>query len=286
MKKLVIVSGLSGAGKSQVINILEDNDYFCVDNLPVKLFDKFIQIVKTTHKNKFAISMDVRSVEHIYELVEVYTHTLEKIKSISLIKLFLEADEKVLINRFSETRRKHPLGGELVSSIKKEQKLLSEIKRRSDFVIDTTKLTISELKQKVISLVEQKKYGVKLRINIVSFSYRLGIPLNADLVFDTRFLPNPNYVAKLKIYSGKNTKVKLYVLNSPITVKFISYIKQLLEFMIPKIVEEGKNYFTICFGCTGGRHRSVVVAEEIYKYLKKLKKNIQNYTLSLIHRDI
>ncbi len=286
MKKLVIVSGLSGAGKSQVINILEDNDYFCVDNLPVKLFDKFVQLVKTTHKNKFAISMDVRSVEHIHELVKVYTQTLEKIKSIKPIKLFLEADERVLVNRFSETRRKHPLGGELVSSIKKEQRLLSEIKKRSDFVIDTSKLTIAELKQKILALVEQKKYKGRLRINIVSFSYRLGLPLNADIVFDTRFLPNPNYVAKLKMLTGRNKMVKSYVLTSPVTVQFLSYIKQLLQFLIPKIIEEGKNYFTICFGCTGGRHRSVVIAEEIYKYLKKLKKSIKNYTLSLLHRDI
>jgi UPF0042 nucleotide-binding protein len=286
MKKLVVVSGLSGAGKSQVINILEDNDYFCVDNLPVKLFDKFVQLVKTTHKNKFAVSMDVRSVEHIQELVKVYTYTLEKIKGVKLTKLFLEADEKILVNRFSETRRKHPLGGELVSSIKKEQKLLSDIKKRSDFVIDTTKLTIAELRQKVISLVEQKKYAGKLRINIVSFSYRLGIPLNADFVFDTRFLPNPNYVTNLKMYTGKNIKVKSYVLNSPVTIQFVSYIKQLLKFLLPKIQQEGKNYFTICFGCTGGRHRSVVVAEEIYKYLKKFKKDNKNYILSLIHRDI
>ncbi len=285
MKKLVIVSGLSGAGKSQVINILEDNEYFCVDNLPVKLFDKFVQLVKTTQKNKFAISMDVRSVEHIQELVKVYIETLDKLKDIKLIKLFLEADEKVLINRFSETRRKHPLGGELTSAIRKEQKLLSEIKKRSDFIIDTSKLTIAELKQKVINIVEQKYQG-KLRINIMSFSYKLGLPLNADIVFDTRFLPNPNYVENLKMLTGKNTKVKSYVLNSKDTLQFLSYIKQMLIFLIPKILKEGKNYFTLCFGCTGGKHRSVVIAEEIYKYLNKLKKDFKNYTVSLIHRDL
>ncbi len=285
MKKLVIVSGLSGAGKSQVINILEDNEYFCVDNLPVKLFDKFVQLVKTTQKNKFAISMDVRSVEHIQDLVKVYIETLDKLKDIKLIKLFLEADEKVLINRFSETRRKHPLGGELTSAIRKEQKLLSEIKKRSDFIIDTSKLTIAELKQKVMNIVEQKYQG-KLRINVMSFSYKLGLPLNADIVFDTRFLPNPNYVESLKMLTGKNAKVKSYVLNSKDTIQFLSYIKQMLIFLIPKILKEGKNYFTLCFGCTGGKHRSVVIAEEIYKYLNKLKKDFKNYTVSLIHRDL
>jgi UPF0042 nucleotide-binding protein len=285
MKKLIIVSGLSGAGKSQVINILEDNEYFCVDNLPVKLFDKFLQLVKTTQKNKFAISMDVRSVEHIQDLIKVYTGTLEKIKDIKLIKLFLEAEEKVLINRFSETRRRHPLGGELVTAIRKEQKLLAEIKKRSDFVIDTSKLTIAELKQKVMSIVEQKHEG-KLRINIMSFSYRLGVPLNADVVFDTRFLPNPNYVDNLKMLTGRNSKVKSYVLNSSAAQQFLLYVKQMLFFLIPKIVKEGKSYFTICFGCTGGKHRSVVIAEEVYKYLNKLAKELKDFTVSITHRDL
>jgi len=285
MKKLVIVSGLSGAGKSQVINILEDNEYFCVDNLPVKLFDKFLQLVKTTQKNKFAISMDVRSVEHIQDLIKVYTDTLEKIKDIKLIKLFLEAEEKVLINRFSETRRRHPLGGELVTAIRKEQKLLAEIKKRSDFVIDTSKLTIAELKQKVMSIVEQEYKG-KLRINIMSFSYRLGVPLNADVIFDTRFLPNPNYVDNLKMLTGRNSKVKSYVLNSSAAQQFLLYVKQMLFFLIPKIVKEGKSYFTICFGCTGGKHRSVVIAEEVYKYLNKLAKELKDFTVSITHRDL
>jgi UPF0042 nucleotide-binding protein len=286
MKKLVIVSGLSGGGKSQVINILEDNNYFCVDNLPVKLFDKFIQIVKTIHKNRFAISIDIRSVENIHELEKVYVETLEKIKNIKVIKLFLEAEEKVLVNRFSETRRKHPLGGELVSSIRKEIKLLSEIRKRSDFVVDTSNLTIADLKQKVVSLVEQKNFEGKLRINVMSFSYKLGLPLNADVVFDTRFLPNPNYVTSLKMLTGRNTKIKSYVLNSSVTIEFLDYIKQILSFLIPKIIKEGKNYFTICFGCTGGRHRSVVIAEEIYKYLKGFRKKYKNFVLSLNHRDL
>ncbi|MCX7716375.1 MAG: RNase adapter RapZ [Endomicrobia bacterium] len=287
MKKLVIISGVSGAGKSQVLNILEDNEYFCVDNLPAELFDKFVQLVKTTHRDKFAVSIDVRSVEKLQDLVKIYSRLKKyETKNIQIVKLFLEADVGVLIRRFSETRRKHPLGGPLLSAIKKEKRVLKEIRKQSDIVIDTSTLTLSELKQAVIDKIEQQRSS-KLAINIVSFGYRFGIPLNADLVFDTRFLPNPNYVSKLKVLTGKDKNVKSYVLSSNDTLEFLGYIKQLIKFLLPKIVEEGKNYFTIAFGCTGGQHRSVVIAEEIYRYLQSLKKEQSiGYSLSLIHRDI
>lgn len=287
MKKLVIISGLSGAGKSQVLNILEDIGYFCIDNLPAELFDNFIDLVRTTHWNKVAVSIDVRSVEKLQDLIKVYNKLAQyEVKKIQIVKLFLEADIQVLVRRFSETRRKHPLGGPLMSAIKKEKKVLEQIRKCSDIVIDTSFLTINELKRTVISKIEQEKTA-KLIVNIVSFGYKFGLPINADLVFDTRFLPNPNYVAQLKLLTGKNKKVRSYVLSSSDTIQFLNYVKQLIKFLLLKIINEGKNYFTIAFGCTGGQHRSVVIAEEIYKYLQKLRKEIDvNYTLSLSHRDI
>lgn len=285
MKKLVIVSGLSGAGKSQVLNILEDNEYFCVDNLPVELFDKFIQLART-HREKFAVSMDVRSVIHIKDLLKIYKEELYKFRNIQILKIFLYADIQTLINRFSETRRKHPLGGELVSAIKKEQKLLEDIKKLSDVIIDTSNLTIADLKRKLLGILEQR-ISSHLKINIISFAYKLGLPVNADMVFDTRFLPNPNYIRNLKNLTGKSTKVKKYVLSFPLTTRFISLLKEMFKFLIPQFINEGKNYLTIAFGCTGGQHRSVVIAEEIYKYLLSLKENTNDkFSVSLTHRDI
>ncbi|MCX7957341.1 MAG: RNase adapter RapZ [Endomicrobia bacterium] len=286
-KKLIIVSGLSGAGKSQVLNILEDNEYFCVDNLPVQLLDKFISLVKHTKRSKFAIGIDIRSAENVDELVKVFEKFfLKKDFGFDVIKIFLEANMEVLIERFSETRRKHPLGGQLILAIKKEQQILQKIKKISDYVIDTSHLNISELRNKILSILENKSYG-KLNINIISFGYKFGLPLNADVVFDARFLPNPNYVDSLKNFTGKDKKVQEYVLKSKITQKFLNYIKKFINFILPQVFNEGKNYFTIAFGCTGGQHRSVTLAEVIYKYLLELKKiKNYNYSIFITHRDI
>lgn len=286
-KKLIIISGLSGAGKSQVLNIMEDIGYFCVDNLPVELLDKFISLAKTTYKReKFGIGMDIRSADNVNDLLKVYKNLSNRVHDIEIIKIFLEADVKTLLKRFSETRRKHPLGGNLLNSIKKEQKLLSKIKKLSDIVIDTSQLTISELQKKIYEIIEKKSVS-KLRITVLSFGYKFGLPINADLIFDTRFLPNPNYVSHLKMLNGKNKKVKDYVLSSSVTLEYLQYLKNILQFMLPHILNEGKSYFTIAFGCTGGQHRSVVIAEEIYKYLIFLKGEYKyNYLVSLLHRDI
>ncbi len=292
VKKVVIVNGLSGAGKTQALNILEDNNFFCVDNLPIGLFESFLQLIKTSKKDKFAVNIDIRAVDKPKDILEFYTRYLKKlnkIKNIKILKLFLEANITTLIKRFSETRRKHPLGGDLVSAIRKEKKILEKIKKQSDIIINTTDLTLQDLKQKIIELVEEQKTSAKLVISVVSFGYRSGLPLNADMVFDTRFLPNPNYVDDLKLLTGKSQKVKLYMLKFPVTLEFLEYVKQFLRFLLSKIILEGKNYFTIAFGCTGGRHRSVVIAEEIYNYFKKLKKEelfADRYILKLFHRDI
>jgi UPF0042 nucleotide-binding protein len=192
----------------------------------------------------------------------------------------------VLIDRFSETRRRHPLGGKLLSAIQKEQKILQKIKKISDVVIDTSNLSLPELKNKVLEVLEKKLYG-KLSINVLSFGYKFGLPLNADIIFDTRFLPNPNYIYKLKKLTGKNKKVQQYLLNSTLTQKFLSFLKNLISFLIPQVIREGKNYFTIGFGCTGGQHRSVALAEMVYKFLVNFKrKNKYNYKVFVSHRDI
>ncbi|MFN3551000.1 MAG: RNase adapter RapZ [Endomicrobiia bacterium] len=286
-KRLIIVSGLSGAGKSQVLNILEDNGYFCVDNLPVQLLDKFVSLVKHTKREKFAVGMDIRSAENVDELVKVFEKFfVKKSFSFDVVKIFLEANIDVLIERFSETRRKHPLGGQLTTAIKKEQNMLKKVRKSSDFVIDTSNLNLSQLKNKILSVLEDKIYG-KLNINVISFGYKFGLPLNADIVFDTRFLPNPNYVESLRNLTGKDKKVQKYLLKLEITQKFFKHLKNIIDFLLPQVFKEGKNYFTIAFGCTGGRHRSVTVAEVFYKYLMDLKKkNNYNYSLSVIHRDI
>ncbi len=292
LKKVVVVTGLSGAGKSQTLNILEDNGYFCVDNLPIELFENFIQLINTSQKTKFAVSVDIRTVKKLEDIIKFYTSYLKKLsknKKIQILTLFLEASTDTLIKRFSETRRKHPLGGDLISAIKKEKKILEKIKKHSDIVINTTGLTLQELKQKIINATEDKKISNKLIITVISFGYKLGLPTNADVVFDTRFLPNPNYVDSLRPLTGKNLKVKSYMFKFPVTKEFLDYLKQFLSFLLPKIVYEGRSYFSIAFGCTGGQHRSVVIAEEIYKYLKKLQRDKlfnRRYILKLVHRDI
>jgi UPF0042 nucleotide-binding protein len=285
-KKLVIVSGLSGAGKSQVLNILEDNDYFCVDNLPIELIHKFIDLFKNTERKKFAIGLDIRSSKNIGDLKKAFETISFKNKNVNVLKLFLDSDDKILIKRFSETRRKHPLGGNLVEAIKKERKIFENLKKDVDYVINTSSMTLSDLKNSVLKIIDEQSAG-KINITIMSFGYKYGLPLNSDIVFDTRFLPNPNYVTKLKNLTGKNRLVQKYVLNFDVTKQFINFLKQFLDFVLPKIFLEGKNYLTISFGCTGGQHRSVALAEIIGRYIISNKGYKEyKFDVDIQHRDI
>ncbi|MFQ3675061.1 MAG: RNase adapter RapZ [Endomicrobiia bacterium] len=285
-KKLIIVSGLSGAGKSQVLNILEDNDYFCVDNLPVELIHKFIDLFKNSKRTKFAIGLDIRSAKNIGDLKKAFNTISFKNKNVNVLKLFLDSDDKILIKRFSETRRKHPLGGNLVEAIKKERQIFEGLKKDVDYVINTSTMTLSELKSSVLKVIDEKSAG-KINITVMSFGYKYGLPINADIVFDTRFLPNPNYVNKLKHLTGRNKLVRNYVLNLDVTKQFIEFLKNFLDFILPKIFLEGKNYLTLAFGCTGGQHRSVALAESIGKYIVSNKK-FKEYKFDVViqHRDI
>jgi len=285
-KKLVIVSGLSGAGKSQVLNILEDNDYFCVDNLPVELIHKFIDLFKNSKRTRFAIGLDIRSAKNIGDLKKAFKTNSFKNKNVSVLKLFLDSDNKVLIKRFSETRRKHPLGGNLIEAIKKERQIFESLRKDVDYVIDTSQMTLSELKTTVLKTINENSIS-KINITIMSFGYKYGLPINADIVFDTRFLPNPNYISNLRKLTGKNRLVQNYVLSLDVTKQFVEFLKNFLDFVLPKIFLEGKNYLTIAFGCTGGQHRSVTLAEIIGKYIilnKKFKE--YKFDVTIQHRDI
>ncbi len=285
-KRLIIVSGLSGAGKSQALNILEDEGYFCIDNLPVELMSKFVDLFKHTKRTNFAIGLDIRSAQNLNDLKKAFKIVSFEKSKVDVLKLFMDADEKSLIKRFSETRRRHPLGGNLVEAIKKEKTLLEEFKKEADYVINSSSLNLSELKLCVLKTINLKTSG-KINITVMSFGYKYGLPINADIILDTRFLPNPNYVEKLKNYTGKHKKVQEYVLSFELTEKFILHIENLLRFILPNFFSEGKNYLTIAFGCTGGQHRSVALAQIIYKFLISQKDICgSNTEISLYHRDV
>jgi UPF0042 nucleotide-binding protein len=275
----ILLTGLSGAGKTVALNALEDSGFFCVDNLPVKLIKTFVNLCsKTPAITKVAIGVDIRGDKFLTDFKEI-TPDLKKKQKMETI--FLEAKEDILLSRFKETRRPHPLGlKDIKSSIKKEVKLLSLIKKDADKIIDTSRLTPHQLRELIISffLGEKKR---KMAINLISFGYKYGIPLEADLLFDVRFLPNPYFIKELKKHPGTSAKVKNFVLKQEDTISFLDKLQPLLDNIIPKYVKEGKSYLTIGIGCTGGMHRSPAISEELKKRLKKKKLNV-----SVVHRDL
>lgn len=276
--KITIVTGLSGAGKTQALKILEDLGFMCVDNLPPSLIGGFLDWAEETRiKRPVAIGIDVRTPS----LEKAIDEIKKREKNIRI--LFLEADKQTLINRFKTTRRKHPIPGSLSDAISKEIRITNKIKKHSDIVVDTTNLTLQELKHSLGKLfwdeIDPKVF--KHFVQITTFGYRFGIPLESDLVFDVRFLKNPNYVKKLKYLTGLNKSVRDYVFNDSVAKKFLELIKKLLTFLIPNYIREGKSYLTISFGCTGGHHRSVAVGVVLAKFIRAL-----GYEVKLTHRDI
>ena len=273
---LTIVAGLSGAGKTQALKILEDFGFYCVDNLPAVLTEHFLKWVGTEKsiKRPIVLGLDIRNPMLIKSMKEHF----RKIGECKII--FLEADNKTLINRYRVTRRRHPLGGELASAILRERKLTSEIKRNADNVIDTSNLTHQEL-EKILSTIFaiDKKKG--FLIQIVSFGYKFSVPQECDMLIDVRFLRNPNYVRGLKYLTGLNRTVQNYILHDRVSREFFGKLLALLNFLMPKYVEEGKSYFSIGFGCTGGHHRSATVSERVAKILRN-----EGYRVRLFHRDI
>jgi len=275
-----IITGISGAGKSQALKSFEDMGFFCVDNLPTTLIPKFSEIVSQSEGrlNKVALGIDIRE----GEFLDTFFDSLSELKrqGFNYKIVFLEANTRVLVRRYSETRRRHPLGKSIVESIREERKRLTEIKARADKIIDTSNLTSGELKEVVATLLRPTEREI-LNLSVVSFGYKYGLPPDADLIFDVRFLPNPQYKNSLRNLDGNEKKIQKYVLANPVGKNFLKKFFSLIEFLIPWYIREGKSYLTIGIGCTGGKHRSVVVANALQEFLKKEK-----YMLKLLHRDI
>ncbi|MCX6622123.1 MAG: RNase adapter RapZ [Acidobacteria bacterium] len=279
---LVIITGLSGSGKATVLKALEDLGFYAVDNLPVDLFPKFAELTgDTTSIRRAALVVDVREGEGLARFPAIYAAIRRKVPT---TMIFLEAEESTLVRRFSETRRPHPLGNEqsVANSIAEEQQRLAPIRALADLVIDTSKFTGHELrdviKEKFAAGAKQQS---KILIYVTSFGYRHGVPHDSDLVFDVRFLPNPNYIPEFKKKSGRHPGVARYIRSFPQTIEFIERISDLLIYLIPHYMREGKSYLTIAFGCTGGQHRSVMIADDIRKRLNKA-----GYRIKGSHRDM
>lgn len=280
-EEFVIVTGLSGAGKSLAIRAFEDMNYFCVDNLLPALIPKFAQICAHSQVKKVALVIDIRGKQFFKELLSALSEIHKYGFKYKI--LFLEASDEVLVRRFSETRRKHPLssGGRILDGIKAERRQLEEIKGMADKVIDTGALTSNQLKKELSRLFLPSRDGKTINITIVSFGYKYGVPLDADLVYDVRFLPNPYYAEKLRNLTGNNDSVRDYVLKSPQTKKFMKKFFDFNKFLIPEFVKEGKSHLTIAIGCTGGRHRSIVMGNELARSLQQNK-----YRVRVEHRDL
>ncbi len=279
----LIVTGMSGAGKSQTIKILEDFGYFCIDNMPPALIGKLAELYINADSNikKIALTADIRGRNMLNDLQPALTHLREC--NIKYDILFLEASDKCLINRFKETRRIHPLSrvaGSLENAIKDERKKLSELKKLADFVIDTTDFSSRTL-HKALADIFMDGEPNKLIINIVSFGYKFGIPQTCDLAFDVRFLPNPYYVPELKSLTGMTKEVSDYVLNNDVCKEFLEKLYDMIKFLIPRYIEEGKAILVIGIGCTGGKHRSVAISEALKNYINSL-----GFAVNMEHRDV
>lgn len=282
--RFIIVTGMSGAGKSTALKMLEDSGYFCVDNLPVPLVEKFTELAVGTAQeySGVVLGLDVRSI-HEPKAVE---HLLKTIKDSGYKYeiLFLEAWDRTLVKRYKETRRSHPLsrGGRIDDGIKRERKILELLKKNADYIVDTSQMLTRELRQELEKIFIQQQDYKNLFVTVLSFGFKYGIPADADLVFDVRFLPNPYYVEELKKKTGNDPEVQEYVMNSQAAPVFVQKWNELIDFLIPNYVAEGKTQLVIGVGCTGGKHRSVTLANKLYEHLQKQKE----YGIKIEHRDI
>lgn len=281
--EVVIVTGLSGAGKSQAIICLEDLGYYCIDNMPPTLIKDFLKLILSQNSKieKMAFVVDIRGGEFFVDLKK----KLEEIKifGIDYKILFLEATDDVLIRRFKETRRSHPLSksGAAKEGLKKERALLQEIKGMSDYVIDTSNMKSSKLRSEIIKIFTEGGHKNSFTINIQSFGFKNGMPIEADMVFDMRFIPNPFYISSLKSLTGNNKKVRDFVMKQTESIVFFESIHTLLNTIIPSYIKEGKYSLNIAFGCTGGQHRSVSMANEFAETFEK-----EGRRITLEHRDL
>jgi RNase adapter protein RapZ len=276
----VIITGFSGAGKASVLRVLEDLGYYSVDNLPIDLIPTFAELVRESASiRRAALVIDVREGSGLRKLPALYARIKNSLRT---RLLFLEADEEVLVRRFSETRRPHPLSTEqpIAESILRERELLAPVRALADLTINTSKFNVHDLRSFIKDRFQSDSTGSKIIIYMTSFGFRHGVPADSDLVFDVRFLPNPNYIPAFKKLTGRNRAVAQYIRSFPQTGEFIERITDLLVYLLPHYIREGKSYLTIGFGCTGGHHRSVMIAEEIRKNLAA-----NGYTVKVTHRD-
>ena len=279
--QLVILTGLSGSGKSTVLKAFEDMGFYCVDNMPVELIPIFAELHEAGEGDfsRAALLVDAREGAQLQKLPGLLTH-LRKDHPISLV--FIEANDDALLRRYSETRRPHPLGKDysVRESLLHERELMVPIRKLADLVIDSTQFNVHELRSFVTRRFKNPDRHPML-ISVVSFGYKYGVPIDADLIFDVRFLPNPHFVPALRKFTGRDNKVRRFIRSFPQTGEFLKRLESLLAYLMPHYIEEGKSYLTIAFGCTGGKHRSVMLAEEIKKALEQRK-----YATKVFHRDI
>ena len=279
--ELVIITGLSGSGKGTVLKALEDLGYYAVDNLPIGLIPTFAELTNESKTaRRAAIVVDIREGEALKKFPAIF----KKIRRMVPARLiFLEADDDTIVRRFSETRRPHPLGTEqsVAASVEHEREELGPIRALAEVIVNTSKFNVHELRDAISEKFRGDRDESKIRIDVTSFGYRYGVPTDSDLVFDVRFLPNPNYIPEFKKLTGKHPGVARYIRSFPQTAEFLDRISELLLYLLPHYMREGKSYLTIAFGCTGGRHRSVMIAAEMRKRLARA-----GYKLKETHRDM
>lgn len=280
--QLVFITGMSGAGKTVAMQSLEDQGYFCVDNLPPTLIEKFTELCTQSAGaiSKIAMVCDLRGGEFFASLSEILAHLRKQ--GLKYEILFLEASDEVLICRYKESRRRHPLSprGQITDGIAEERTLLADLRGQANKIINTTNLSAHQLREMIADIYGQAKVQNRLSISLISFGFKYGIPLDTDVMFDVRFLPNPFYVAELRSLTGEDAKVREYVLKSEVSQAFITKTADLLKYILPYYIKEGKNHLVIGVGCTGGQHRSVVIAAELRRLL-----DLEGYQLGIKHRD-
>ena len=280
----VFITGLSGAGKSYAIKSFEDMGYFCVDNLPTTLIPTFADLIARSGQTirRVALGVDVREGEYLSHLLDAIREL--KTRGHRVEVLFLEAGEEALVRRYHETRRRHPLageGGNVLEGIRAERKAMSNMREIADRIVDTSTLTVHQLKELLVELYGAPKTRVGLATSLVSFGFKHGVPFDADLVFDVRFLPNPHFVTALRPLEGRDPRVRDFVLQNAESQALLTHLKDFLTFLLPRYEREGKAYLTVALGCTGGRHRSVALVEELKRFLDEL-----GYAPSAVHRDL
>lgn len=282
--RFVIVTGMSGGGKRTALKMLEDAGFYCVDNLPVSLIEKFVELISLPNSEitKVALGIDVRADQAFEQTTSILKGLKEKGSHFEI--LFMDADDDALIKRYKETRRIHPLAveGRVADGVKKERQVLEAIKKSSDYVIDTSNLLTRELKEELDRIFVKNEEYNSLMVTVMSFGFKHGIPADADLVFDVRFLPNPFYIDELKTKTGNDKEVQDYVMSFDEAGVFLNKLNDMIQFLIPNYVKEGKYRLVIAIGCTGGKHRSVTLANELYRRMKESG----SYGVNIYHRDV